>query len=393
MSGTITVSPTACYIDQSGIHAPTYQTILSYFISQYQAIYGSDTYLGNDSQDGQLLSVFALAVFDANSATIAAYNAFSPSTAQGAGLSSVVKLNGIARLVPSNSNVDLVCVGQQGTLIISGIAVDVNNNRWFLPSPTTIPISGQITVTAIAEFSGAVTAVPNTVTTIGTATRGWQSVNNPNYANVGAPIELDAALRQRQSVSTMLPSLAILDGIVGAIYNLSAVTRVQPYENASSVVDTNGVPGHSIALVVEGGSAQAIGNTILLKKTPGTGTYGSTQVTSFDSYGNPNIISFFRPTMVPITVNLRLTPLVGYTTAAGAAAVQSVINFLVTLPIGGDVVQTRVIAAAYSTIYNNYSVSSVTLARGTATAAAVDVVIAFNEAATGDTTTVLLTIG
>lgn len=398
MSGTLTLplSATAPYIDATGIHAPDYQTCLNYLVGKYQAIYGADTYLGNDSQDYEMLSVFALAISDANSVAIALYNAFSPATAQGAGLSSVVKINGIQRAVPSNSNVDLVLVGQAGVPIINGIAQDTNNNRWFLPTPINIPISGQITVTAIAEFAGAVRALAGTVDTIGTPTQGWQSVINLSDAVVGAPIQIDGALRQQQAQSTMIPSLSVLDGLVGDIIGLSGVTRLQPYENKTSLVDANGIPDHSIALVVEGGSAQAIGDLILLKKTPGTGTYGTTSVTSLDAYGNPNLINFFRPIDVPITVVVTLTPLLGYTTDIGALVVNAVINSLVTLPIGTDVIRTRIMAAAYNTggaAVNTYNISNIVLSRGGATPGILDLAIDFNEAAIADTTTVSLVIG
>lgn len=394
MSGTVTISPTSCYIDAAGIHAPTFQALLDYLIAQYQTIYGADVYLGNDSQDYELLSVFALALSDANSATIAVYNAFSPATAQGVGLSSIVKINGIARLIPSNSNVDLVVVGQAGITITNGIAIDTNNNRWFLPSPLTVPISGQVTATAIAEFTGAVRALAGTVTEIGTPTQGWQSVVNLSDAVVGAPVELDGQVRQRQAQSTMLPSLAVLDGLNGAIAALPGVTRIQPYENKTSLFDSNGLPPHSIALVVEGGSAQFIGDLILLKKTPGTDTFGTTSVTSLDSYGNPNTISFFRPTAVPITVIITLTPLLGYTTAIGDAVIAAVIFALVNLTIGDDVVRTRLIAAAYNTQFaSNYIIANIVLSRGGATPGVIDIPVAFTEAATADTSVVSLTIG
>lgn len=393
MSGTITVSPTACFIDSTGIHAPSYQQILSYLKAQYQSIYGSDVYLGNDSQDGQLLAIFAAALNDANNSQIAVYNAFSPATAQGAGLSSVVKINGIARLVPSNSNVDLTIIGQATSTIINGIAVDVNNNRWFLPSPVTIPISGQIDVTAFAEFSGAVTAAAGTIKTIGTPTRGWQSVTNPTDAVPGAPVELDAPLRQRQSVSTALPSQSILDGIVGAIYQLPGVTQVQPYENNTSLTDANGIPRNSISLVVEGGSAQGIANTILLKKTPGTGTYGTTLVFAVDANGNPKQINFFRPTSVIITAQITLSPLLGYTTTVGnsvAAAVAAGINGL---PIGHSVINSYQYAVAYSVSNSLYTIKSILMSRGGATPSTADIVIAFNEVAVASTTTVVVAVG
>src|SRR2546430_2596200 len=99
MSGT--TSPTACYVDESGIHAPTFDDILTYLVSQTQGIFGADTYLGNDSQDGQLLGVFATAIYDNNSLAVQVYNSYSPATARGVGLASVVKINGLVKSAPT----------------------------------------------------------------------------------------------------------------------------------------------------------------------------------------------------------------------------------------------------------------------------------------------------
>ena len=88
-------------IDATGAHRPSLATCLSYFTTGYSAIYGSDVYLGSDSQDGELLGLLASAVDDANAMAVATYNAYSPGTAQGTGLSSNVKINGILRNVPT----------------------------------------------------------------------------------------------------------------------------------------------------------------------------------------------------------------------------------------------------------------------------------------------------
>ncbi|MCR2237237.1 hypothetical protein NSX43_25050, partial [Salmonella enterica] len=91
---------------------------------QYRGIYGADTYLEADSQDGQLLAVFALAIHEANSAAISVYNAFSPATAANAALSSNVKINGLVRGAATRSSVDLRIVGQGGVTIVDGVAMD-----------------------------------------------------------------------------------------------------------------------------------------------------------------------------------------------------------------------------------------------------------------------------
>ena len=49
----------APYVDDSGLHLPTYNDILEDMIASMKQIYGSDIYLGNDSADYQLLSAFA----------------------------------------------------------------------------------------------------------------------------------------------------------------------------------------------------------------------------------------------------------------------------------------------------------------------------------------------
>ena len=71
----------AAQVTSTGISAPSYNDILSSLTASFQGIYGSDAYLGPDSQDGQLLAVVAQAIYDCNQTAIAVYNQFSPQTA------------------------------------------------------------------------------------------------------------------------------------------------------------------------------------------------------------------------------------------------------------------------------------------------------------------------
>lgn len=341
-----TLSTTAPTIDATGISAPAYADVLSYLQQQYQAIFGSDVYLGTDSQDGQFLAIIAKAINDTNASAVAVYNAFSPATAQGANLSSVVKINGLMRNVASYSQVDVLITGVAGTTILSGVVRDAAGVQWDLPTSVTIPSGGQITVTAIAESIGAVGALPNTVTQISTPTLGWQSVTNPSAASLGAAVESDAALRIRQAQSTAIPSLTVLGGIMGAVSALAGVTRYAGFENDTASTDSNGIASHSIALVVEGGDAQQIANAIAAKKTPGAGTVGSTTELVTDLYGITHNIAFSRPAAVSITVNISLTALVGYTSAIGVAIQQAVSNYLNSLAIGQKVMVSRLYVPA-----------------------------------------------
>ncbi|WP_334067241.1 baseplate J/gp47 family protein [Burkholderia cepacia] len=377
-----TLAPT---IDENGITAPTYAEAFAFLQDQFRSIYGADTYLEPDSQDGQLLGVFAKAISDVNSVAIAIYRSFSPATAQGDALSSNVKINGIARKIASYSSADLVLIGQAGRTITNGAAKDTNGVQWLLPATVTIPPSGTITVTATCASIGDVSARAGTINQIATPALGWQSVTNPADAAEGAPVEKDPVLRQRQTVSTALPSLTVLDGIIGAVANVPGVTRYVAYENDTSSTDANGIPSHSISLVVEGGDATAIATAIAAKKTPGAGTYGTTSIVVADNYGRPITISFFRPTGAPIGAIVTIKALGGYTTQAGQQIQQAVSDYINGVQIGGGLsgsVEWGDALTAANSVGGGvtFKLSGLTLT-GPRGAGTPDVALLFNEAA------------
>lgn len=249
-------------VTPQGISAPDYQTILDKLTGYFREIYGQDAYLEPDSKDGQLLALWALSIHDANNTAVAVYRSFSPATAQKDALSSNVKINGIAREKATRSTVDVLLVGQVGTEITNGSVRDDNNVVWDLPATVTLDVHGQALVTAVCTADGAIPAAPGTITTMNTPTRGWQSVTNPGSAAIGQPVETDSLLRTRQQQSVALPSRTVLSGIVGAVATLDDVVRYRGYENDTGVPDANGLPPHSISLVVDGGDAAAIAATI-----------------------------------------------------------------------------------------------------------------------------------
>jgi uncharacterized phage protein gp47/JayE len=328
-------SQTAPTISATGISAPSYAQVLNFLKTSYTSIYGADAYLESDSQDGQFLAVLALAISDANAATVSAYLSFSPATGQGAALSSNVKLNGIKRASASRSQVDLSIIGQAGTEITDGAAEDAAGNKWQLPSSVIIPASGQLFVTATCAVVGAISAAPGQVSKIATMTRGWQSVTNPSAASPGAPVETDAALRQRQKTSTALPSRTVLEGTVGAVANVAGVTRYVAFDNDTRLTDVNGIPGNSVAFIVEGGDSTAIAQAIAAKKGPGGGTFGTQSVTVMNVYGMPITINYFRPVYREIAVAISMKALVGYTSTVGQTVQQAVADYVNQVAIGG----------------------------------------------------------
>lgn len=385
----------AAQIDALGISAPPYTDIYQSLQASFMVIYGPDSYITPDSQDGQLLAIIAKAVSDCNDTSIAIYNQYRPSFAQGAGLSSLVKINGIARLVPSNSQVDLVIVGEVGIGIVNGIAADATGNQWALPALVTIPPAGFISVTATCTQPGAIEAAVGTVNQIATPTRGWQTVTNPSVASTGAPVETDAALRTRQTVSTAQPSVTVLGGTLGAVKNVVGVTQAVIYENDTGFTDADGIPPHSISVVVIGGDSTAIATAIMLRKTPGTGTYGTTSIPVVDDAGVVHTINFFVPTVIAIMAAVTIKAFPGYSATTGTALKQAITDYINALPIGQDVFVARLYLPAQ--LYGGagseqYELQSLQIAEIPGPVGPGDVTVAFNARATCTVADITLTV-
>ncbi|EDI2260780.1 hypothetical protein BJP90_19875 [Salmonella enterica subsp. enterica serovar Muenchen] len=384
-------------VTAEGISAPDYQTILDTLTSYFQQIYGSDAYLEPDSKDGQMVALVALAVHDANNTAIAVYNCFSPATGYGAALTSNVKINGIARKGATNSTVDLLLTGTAGTTITNGTVKDTNNVIWRLPASVVIGVDGAVTVTAICSNSGAVAALAGTITTINTPTRGWTSVTNPAAATVGAPAETDAELRIRQGQSVAIPSITPFEGVDGAIANIAGVTRHKLYENDTGKTDGNGLPPHSISAIVDGGDVTEIARTIRGNKGQGVRTWGKTSVTVPDRYGNPHIISFSRPTDVPVYGKITLKVFAGYTSQIGVLIQQAVADYINSLMIGDPVLLSRIYSPANLGVVSGgnaryYDIQELLIGKSPETVAAANINIAYDESASCKPENIIITV-
>ncbi|EAA5227678.1 baseplate J/gp47 family protein [Salmonella enterica] len=384
-------------VTAEGISAPDYQTILDTLTSYFQQIYGSDAYLEPDSKDGQMVALVALAIHDANNTAISVYNCFSPVTGYGAALTSNVKINGIARKGATNSTVDLLLTGTAGTAITNGTVKDTNNVIWRLPASVVIGVDGTVTVTAICSNSGAVAALAGTITIINTPTRGWTSVTNPAAAAVGAPAETDAELRIRQGQSVAIPSITPFEGVDGAIANIAGVTRHKLYENDTGKTDGNGLPPHSISAIVDGGDVAEIAQTIRGNKGQGVRTWGKTSVTVPDKYGNPHIISFSRPTDVPVYGKITLTVFAGYTSQIGVQIQQAVADYINRLMIGDQVLLSRIYSPANLGVVSGgnaryYDIQELLIGKSPEAVAAANINIAYDESASCKPENIIITV-
>jgi hypothetical protein len=392
-----TLGPT---LDANGFFVPDYSDVLTNLTSQYLGIYGADSILTPDSKDGQFLAIYAQAASDFNDAAQATYNAFSINSAQGAGLSSIVKLVGVRRANQSFSTDTLTIIGTAGTPIVNGQVGDNQGQGsvWNLPATVNIPNSGTINVTITNTQPGNVTFAPGQINTILSPTNGWQTASNIGPAAAGQPVQQDAQLRQVATNAVGGPASTVFAAIYAAISNVANVTRFRLYENDTDVNDANGQGPHSIYAVIQNGATQDIVNAIGSTKSPGTTTLGTTSGTYIDQNGVPNLIHYYQLTVVVVTVVVNITRLTGYTTAAATAIQQSVAQFLSSASIGAESYLGRLYSPAnlsgdaattatgmtqlqLDALSATYEVTSILQSRPSdAPPAAQNVPIAFNEA-------------
>lgn len=380
------------YIDGTGYHYPTYNDIRDDMMDRFRQIYGQDIYLGNDSQDYQMISIFALKIYDTFQAVELDYNNRSPKTAIGTALDALIKINGLTRKKASYSTVQVTLTGDAGTQVVGGIVRDSNDVQWALPYVVNIGNAGTATVTATCKKIGAVGAPTGSVTGIVTPTKGWISVTNKEQAVLGQPVETDEQLRARQTISVANPSQAIIESTKGAIAAVSGVTRYSVLENDTNVTDGNGIPGHSISAIVEGGADEEIAKAIYLRKSPGCGTYGTTAVNVLNAENVATNIKFFRPIYKKVAVQVRVKKLTGYTKEVEAAIINYVKYYLQILAIGQSVYLSSIWAVAARAIADitnpTFSVVEVKLGIAGSNPTVANIPISFNQVAQYNSCTV-----
>jgi uncharacterized phage protein gp47/JayE len=307
-----------------------------------QGIFGSDIDLSPESPDGQLLGVFAEALADLDDLAEAVYNGRSPAGARGASLARLVRLNGLTKKAAQFSTATVTLGGSPGAVIPIGALVTSSIDPTVVFETTganTIGGGGTIAAAMRATVSGPLRAPAGTLTIVTTVVSGWTSAVNGSDAAVGNDDESDPTLRLRREASVALPSQGIIDGLYAALVQDADVTRAKVYENPTDVPDANGLPRHSINVIVQGGDPVDIANSIWLKKSVGVTQVGAVSQTITDIQGITHTMRFDRPVDAPIwiTIVTAATPVLGMDTKAAIA--DAIVAWgLANSDIGSDVI-------------------------------------------------------
>jgi len=287
-------------IGPTGLQVATRDELLAQYTAAFQAIYGADINLDQDTPDGQMIGIFIQSVLDLEDLLVQIYNMFDPDNAVGVVLDQRVAINGIQRQAGTYTLTPITIVTTQACNLY-GLDQDVQpvytvqdnaGNKWLLQTTQLISGAGTTVATFRAEFPGQNFTIPNTITIPVTIVLGVATVNNPTlYTTLGMNEESDAELKVRRQKSVSLASQGYLAGLLAALENINGVTSAFVYENNTSLTDSDGVPGHSIWVIVSGtGTDAEIANAIYSKRNAGCGMKGSTTYTVTQVDGSPFVV-------------------------------------------------------------------------------------------------------
>lgn len=316
-------------ISETGFERKRLNAILDDLNADMKAIFGDNLNVSPESPDGQINGVFSESQANLWELLELAYNAFNPNAATGVSLSNLVQLNGISRLPATSSIAQLTLTGTANTIIPAGSLVSTSDTNDQFATRTTITLDsmGQGVVFADSVETGEIQAAIGTLTNIDTPITGWSTVTNTLETTLGTNEETDSELRARRKRSIANSAQNIIDAIFAAVADVDGVTQTVVLENDTDAVDSNGLPPHSFQVIVVGGDDEAIANAIWLNKPAGIPAFGDVDTIINDSQGLPHIVSFSRPTTIPIYVEVNLTTDSNYPSDGDQLIKQAIVDY------------------------------------------------------------------
>lgn len=310
-------------ITAAGIETATQAELLAQLTAALQTIYGSDINLDSDTPDGQFLNIFIQAILDVEDLITQAFNSFNPDTAIGNVLAQRVAINGIQPQAGTFSQTNVTITTSQSVNLYGQdqaaqpiyTVSDNAGNEWQLVTTQLGMSVGANVLLFQASLPGASLTVPNSITVPVSIVLGVLTINNPTTQTlVGLNAETDAALRIRRQQSVSFASQGYPASVKAAVGNVAGVTSAFVYENNSGSTDSNGVPSHSIWVIVAGAPTDAnVAQAIYSKRSLGCGMFGAKQYLITQVDGTLFPINWDQVSTVNLFIRFTATSLDGIT--------------------------------------------------------------------------------
>lgn len=331
----------------TGLEIPTYEDIFDYYLQGMKEIFGDQIYLSPEGPDYQMLGIIAQAASDAHEALRLMWSSQDVDAAEGVALDILGNRVGLTRNSNSLAQCQASISGTVGTTIVGGLVAGADGTMWSLPNTVYLDESPK-TVTLTCLLWGPREDAVGSINIIISATSGlsgWDTVSNTTVPHGGADIESDASYRRRIKESFAPYGRSSLEVLNSRLADVEGVTDCIIRENNTDETDDRGIPSHSISAVVDGGSDDDIFN-VLLFKGEGVGTYGDVSKEITNIFGEEVTYSFFRPTKVPLYLEIEGVNLGGWSDLIQERVSNALNVYISTMKIG----QTVLIGRLWQTI-------------------------------------------
>lgn len=325
-------------ITEKGFEKKSFTEILEDMTTEARNIFGDDVDLRDETFLKQWLVTSALKEAERWDILEDVYNNFSVSTATNVSLDYAVKFQGMRRKQATKAEVDVVFIGDNGTIINSGFIVGTSNGVKFETLTSDTIEAGSVIIPCRALLSGADGNVPaDTITEIESPLLGLSEVENLSEATGGLEIETDESLRIRYLESLARGGGSTANAIRAAILTLDTVLDAMIFENETDSIQ-DGIDPHSFVSYVLGGDPTEIQESIFTVKSLGIQAQGSITGT-FTTESNTSVtIGFERPTEIDVWVNIDVTTDGDYPIDGDDQVKEAVRDYIDTLRIGDDVI-------------------------------------------------------
>ena len=240
-----------------------------------------------------------------------AMSAFDPDVAEGYLLEALSAITGTVRrpasrsLVPVSVNLDASTTLPAGSRAsVVGQPTKVFRTVADIPATTAGDYPGQME----SEDTGPVAAASGTLTIIAGPVAGWNSVTNTSDATVGRVQDTDTTLRLRRVEGLARAGACTSAAIRADLLAIEDIEKVHVFENLTDVTDGDGIPAHSLEILVFDGIIPTVDDDVIAQAIWDTKgpirTYGSDSGTAVDSEGMDQIVYFTRPTVLNVWIEV-----------------------------------------------------------------------------------------
>lgn len=218
------------------------------------------------------------------------YHSNDPDYAEGRGLEAVGKLTGTFRVGNTESEVLLVCNLDNGTTLTAGTHFaaieDKPDIRWTPMADFTAPSTGSHTIAFKSELKGKIEGFAGTINIIATPVVGWNSVLNPDDAELGDEVDADPEFRTRREKELATIGSSTIRAMYANVLQAfrSKLQNLTVFENDGDNTNDDGLPPHSIEVLIFDGDVPSVDNAALAavideSKAGGVQSTGNTTVT------------------------------------------------------------------------------------------------------------------